>query len=251
MYAKIDSKVLFMKQLVLIRHGQSLWNAENKFTGWVDSSLSQRGIQEAIKAGKLIKEFDLDIQIAFTSFLSRAIDTLNILLKEINKSNLIVNKTWNLNERHYGSLTGLNKEETKKEIGESQFLKYRRSWETAPPPIQKNDKNILLYGSLNKTIPEDKIPLTESLKDTYNRVIKYYKSEIIDNLSKNNAIIIAAHGNSLRALCKYLFQISDFEINSLEIPTGNPMIINFKDNLKIDNALYLDKDRAKPILRFD
>ena len=240
-----------MKQLVLIRHGQSLWNAENKFTGWVDSSLSQRGIKEAIKAGKLIKEFDLDIQIAFTSFLSRAIDTLNILLKEINKSNLIVNKTWNLNERHYGSLTGLNKEETKKEIGESLFLKYRRSWEIPPPPIKKNDKNILLYGSLNKTIPEDKIPRTESLKDTYNRVIKYYKSEIIDNLSNNNAIIIAAHGNSLRALCKYLFQISDEKINSLEIPTGNPMIINLKDNLKIDSALYLDKKRAQPIISFD
>ena len=240
-----------MKQLVLIRHGQSLWNAENKFTGWVDSPLSQRGIQEAIKAGKLIKEFDLDIQIAFTSFLSRAINTLNILLKEINKSNLRVNKTWNLNERHYGSLTGLNKEETKKEIGESLFLKYRRSWETAPPPIKENDKNILQYGSLNKTIPKDKIPCTESLKDTYNRVIKYYKSEIIDNLSNYNAIIIAAHGNSLRALCKYLFQISDEKINSLEIPTGNPMIINLKDNLKIDHALYLDKERAKPILSFD
>ena len=240
-----------MKQLVLIRHGQSLWNAENKFTGWVDSSLSQRGIKEAIKAGKLIKEFDLDIQIAFTSFLSRAIDTLNILLKEINKSNLIVNKTWNLNERHYGSLTGLNKEETKKEIGESLFLKYRRSWEISPPPIKKNDKNILLYGSLNKTVPEDKIPRTESLKDTYNRVIKYYKSEIINNLSNNNAIIIAAHGNSLRALCKYLFQISDEKINSLEIPTGNPMIINLKDNLKIDSALYLDKKRAQPIISFD
>ena len=240
-----------MKQLVLIRHGQSLWNAENKFTGWVDSPLSQRGIQEAIKAGKLIKEFDLDIQIAFTSFLSRAINTLNILLKEINKSNLTVNKTWNLNERHYGSLTGLNKEETKKEIGDSLFLKYRRSWETAPPPIKENDKNILQYGSLNKTIPKDKIPCTESLKDTYNRVIKYYKSEIIDNLSNYNAIIIAAHGNSLRALCKYLFQISDEKINSLEIPTGNPMIINLKDNLKIDHALYLDKERAKPILSFD
>ncbi len=240
-----------MKQLVLIRHGQSLWNAENKFTGWVDSSLSQRGIKEAIKAGKLIKEFDLDFKIAFTSFLSRAVDTLNILLKEINKSNLIVNKTWKLNERHYGSLTGLNKEKTKKEIGESLFLKYRRSWEIAPPPIKKNDKNILLYGSLNKTIPEDKIPRTESLKDTYNRVIKYYKSEIIDNLSNNNAIIIAAHGNSLRALCKYLFQISDEKINSLEIPTGNPMIINLKDNLKIDSALYLDKERAQPIVSFD
>ncbi len=240
-----------MKQLVLIRHGQSLWNAENKFTGWVDSSLSERGIQEAIKAGKLIKEFDVDIQVAFTSFLSRAIDTLNLLLKELNKRHLIINKTWKLNERHYGSLTGLNKEDTKKEVGESLFLKYRRSWDTAPPPINKNDKNISLYGSLNKKTPKDKIPFTESLKDTYDRVIEYYNTQIIDYLSSNNAIIISAHGNSLRALCKYLFKISDEEINSLEIPTGNPMIINFKNNLKIDNALYLDKDRAKPIVSFD
>ena len=240
-----------MKQLVLIRHGQSLWNAENRFTGWVDSPLSKRGIQEAMKAGKLIKDFDVDIQIAFTSFLSRAIDTLNLLLKELNKSNLIVNKTWSLNERHYGSLTGLNKEETEKEIGECLFLKYRRSWDTAPPPIKNNDKNILLYGKLNKNIPEDKIPCTESLKDTYARVIEYYESKIVDYLSNNKAIIISAHGNSLRALCKNLFKISDDNINSLEIPTGNPMIINFTDQLRIDNATYLDKERAKPIINFD
>ena len=237
-----------MKKLVLIRHGQSLWNAENKFTGWVNSPLSERGIQEAIKAGKLIKVFNIDIEVAFTSFLSRAIDTLNLLLKELDKSHLIVNKTWYLNERHYGSLTGLNKEKTKQKIGESLFLKYRRSWDIAPPPIKKTDKNIMLYGSLNKNIPEDKVPNTESLKDTYNRVIKYYNETIIDILLKNNVVIIAAHGNSLRALCKYLFKISDEEINTLEIPTGNPMIINLKDNLKINNALYLDKKRAKPIV---
>lgn len=240
-----------MKRLILIRHGQSLWNAENKFTGWVNSPLSERGIQEAIKAGKLIKVFNIDIEVAFTSFLSRAIDTLNLLLKELDKSHLIVNKTWYLNERHYGSLTGLNKEKTKQKIGESLFLKYRRSWDIAPPPIKKTDKNIMLYGSLNKNIPEDKVPNTESLKDTYNRVIKYYNETIIDILLKNNVVIIAAHGNSLRALCKYLFKISDENINSLEIPTGNPMTINFKDNLGIDNAMYLDKERAKPIINLD
>ena len=240
-----------MKQLILIRHGQSLWNAENRFTGWVDSSLSEQGIQEAIKAGKLIKEFNIDVAVAFTSFLSRAIDTLNLLLKELDKSDLIVNKTWYLNERHYGSLTGLNKEETKQKIGESLFLKYRRSWDIAPPPMEKNDKNISLFGSLNKTISENKVPNTESLKDTYDRVIKYYNQTISDIFKKNNVVIIAAHGNSLRALCKYLFKISDEEINSLEIPTGNPMIINFLDNLKIDKAKYLDKERAKPINNFD
>ena len=236
-----------MKRLILIRHGQSLWNAENRFTGWVDSPLSERGIQEAIKAGRLIKEFNIDIEEAFTSFLSRAIDTLNFLLKELDKNNLIINKTWYLNERHYGSLTGLNKEETKQKIGESLFLKYRRSWDIAPPPMEKNNKNISLFGSLNKTIPKNKVPNTESLKNTYDRVIKYYNQTISDIFKKKNVVIIAAHGNSLRALCKYLFKISDEEINSLEIPTGNPMIINFLDNLKIDNATYLDKERAKPI----
>ena len=238
---------MIMKRLILIRHGQSLWNAENRFTGWVDSPLSERGIQEAIKAGRLIKEFNIDIEEAFTSFLSRAIDTLNFLLKELDKNNLIINKTWYLNERHYGSLTGLNKEETKQKIGENLFLKYRRSWDIAPPPMEKNNKNISLFGSLNKTIPVDKVPNTESLKDTHDRVIKYYNETISNIFKKNNVVIIVAHGNSLRALCKYLFKISDEEINSLEIPTGNPMIINFLDNLKIDNATYLDKERAKPI----
>jgi len=240
-----------MKQIILIRHGQSLWNAENKFTGWVDSPLSERGIQEAVKAGKLIKEFKVDVGVAFTSFLSRAIDTLNLLLKELDKSDFIVNKTWCLNERHYGSLTGLNKEETKQKIGESLFLKYRRSWDIAPPRIEKNDKNTSLFGSLNKTIPEDKIPNTESLKDTYNRVVEYYNKTIIDSLLKNDAVIIAAHGNSLRALCKNLFKISDIEINNLEIPTGNPMVINFSENMRAVNAKYLDKERAKPIINID
>ena len=240
-----------MKRLILIRHGQSLWNAENRFTGWVDSPLSERGIQEAIKAGRLIKEFNIDIEEAFTSFLSRAIDTLNFLLKELDKNNLIINKTWYLNERHYGSLTGLNKEETKQKIGESLFLKYRRSWDIAPPPMEKNNKNISLFGSLNKTIPVDKVPNTESLKDTHDRVIKYYNETISNIFKKNNVVIIVAHGNSLRALCKYLFKISDEEINSLEIPTGNPMMINFLENMTVDNAKYLDKERAKPLINID
>ena len=240
-----------MNRLILIRHGQSLWNAENRFTGWVDSPLSERGIQEAIKAGRLIKEFNIDIEEAFTSFLSRAIDTLNFLLKELDKNNLIINKTWYLNERHYGSLTGLNKEETKQKIGESLFLKYRRSWNIAPPPMEKNNKNISLFGTLNKTIPVDKVPKTESLKDTHDRVIKYYNETISNIFKKNNIVIIVAHGNSLRALCKYLFKISDEEINSLEIPTGNPMIINFLENMTVDNAKYLDKERAKPLININ
>ena len=239
-----------MYRLLLIRHGQSLWNAENRFTGWVDSPLSERGIQEAIKAGRLIKEFNIDIEEAFTSYLSRAVDTLNFLLKELDKNNLVINKTWYLNERHYGSLTGLNKEETRQKIGESLFLKYRRSWDIAPPPMKKNNKNISLFGSLNKTIPVDKVPNTESLKDTHDRVIKYY-NETISNVFKKKVVLIVAHGNSLRALCKYLFKISDEEINSLEIPTGNPMMINFLKDMVVDNARYLDKERAKPLINID
>ena len=165
----------------------------------MDSPLSERGIQEAIKAGKLIKKFNVNIEVAFTSFLSRAINTLNLLLKELNKKDLLVNKTWYLNERHYGSLTGLNKEETKRKIGESLFLKYRRSWDIAPPKMKKNDKNISLFGNLNKNIPNAKIPFTEALKDTYDRVIRYYDNEIVDCILNNNAIIIVADGNSLRA----------------------------------------------------
>jgi 2,3-bisphosphoglycerate-dependent phosphoglycerate mutase len=164
---------------------------------------------------------------------------------------LIINKTWYLNERHYGSLTGLNKEETKQKIGESLFLKYRRSWDISPPPMEKNNKNISLFGSLNKTISVDKVPNTESLKDTYDRVIKYYNETISNIFKTNDVVIIVAHGNSLRALCKYLFKISDEEINSLEIPTGNPMMINFLENMIVDNAKYLDKERAKPLINND
>ena len=240
-----------MKRLILIRHGQSVWNAENKFTGWVDTPLSKQGISEAKKAGDLIKKHNVSIDTAFTSYLSRAIDTLNILLGKIKDNNLTVNKSWHLNERHYGSLTGLNKTETKDKLGDSLFLQYRRSWSIAPPPISDNENNIISYGKLNQTISADKIPKTESLKDTYKRVIEYYSTRIIDHLVDDKTIIITAHGNSLRALCKYLFKISNEAINNLEIPTGNPMIINLLSDFSIDTAFYLDKSRAKPLINID
>ena len=235
-----------MKRLILIRHGQSIWNAENRFTGWVDSPLSEQGIEEAKKAGALIKQFNVNINAAFTSYLSRAINTLNFLLEEIENKKLLIKKSWYLNERHYGSLTGLNKIETKKKLGESLFFQYRRSWDISPPPL--NNKSILSYGKLNETIPSENIPKTESLKDTYERVIKYYTNKIKAHLADDKTIIIAAHGNSLRALCKYLFKISNEAINSLEIPTGNPMIINLLSDFSIDDAFYLDKTRSKPLI---
>ena len=236
-----------MSKLILTRHGQSIWNAENRFTGWVDVDLSEQGILEAKNSGKLIKNLNINIDVSYTSFLKRAIKTLTVILEE-NNLELELNTSWELNERQYGSLTGLNKEETKKQIGEEQFKKYRRSWDVSPPPLSENDKNQSLFSPLNTSIPQGLIPLTESLKDTYNRVIPFFESKIKPELQKNKNIIITAHGNSLRALCKKLFNISDQKINELEIPTGNPLIIEFDQNLSVKDIQYLDKSREKSII---
>ena len=236
-----------MSILILTRHGQSVWNAENKFTGWVDVDLSEKGILEAQKSGQLIKNLNINIDVSYTSFLKRAIKTLTTILQE-NGLELKFNTSWELNERHYGSLTGLNKEETKKKIGEEQFKKYRRSWDIPPPPMAENEKALSLFSPLNASIPVGMIPFTESLKDTYGRVIPYYEKEIQKHFKENKNVLISAHGNSIRALCKYLFKISDVKINELEIPTGNPLIIEFDNNLKIQKYHYLDENRTKPII---
>ena len=234
-----------MVKLILIRHGQSLWNAENKFTGWADSALSSKGKIEAKQAGIFLK--NKNIEVCFTSMLTRAINTLEILLKELENNEIKTIKAWELNERHYGSLTGLNKAETKKKLGDSMFLNYRRSWDIAPPKIDTDSPYLKNYSKLNYLIPNDKIPRTESLKDTYNRVIKFYNDNIFSLIKSNKTVLIAAHGNSLRALCKYLFNISNEKINKLEIPTGNPMIIDFSNSLEVQDAYYMDEKRAMPI----
>ena len=236
-----------MSKLILTRHGQSVWNADNKFTGWVDVDLSDKGREEAKKSGELLNKLNIKIDISYTSYLKRAIETLTIILKSIGLS-MKFNTAWELNERHYGSLTGLNKEETKKKIGEEQFKRYRRSWDIAPPPMAKDSKYLENFSPLNSGIPQNKIPLTESLKNTYDRVVPYYDIEINKNLKNGKNILISAHGNSLRALCKYLFKISDTKINELEIPTGNPLIIEFDNQLKIQKYYYLDDSRAKNII---
>ena len=236
-----------MSKLILTRHGQSIWNAENRFTGWVDVGLSEQGILEARKSGVLIRNLNTNIDISYTSFLKRAIKTLTVILEE-NNLELELNTSWEINERHYGSLTGLNKEETKKKIGEEQFKKYRRSWDVSPPPMPEGDKNQSLFSPLNASIPEGMIPFTESLKDTYNRVVPFFESKIKPDLQNNKNIIIAAHGNSLRALCKKLFNISNQKINELEIPTGNPLVIEFDQSLEVKDIKYLDKSREKPII---
>ncbi len=236
-----------MSILILTRHGQSIWNADNKFTGWVDVDLSDKGREEAKKSGELLNKLNIKIDISYTSYLKRAIETLTIILKSIGLS-MKFNTAWELNERHYGSLTGLNKEETKKKIGEEQFKRYRRSWDIAPPPMAEDSKYLENFSPLNGGIPKNKIPLTESLKSTYDRVVPYYDIEINKNLKNGKNILISAHGNSLRALCKYLFKISDTKINELEIPTGNPLIIEFDNQLKIQKYYYLDDTRAKNII---
>ena len=236
-----------MSHLILVRHGQSLWNLENRFTGWVDVELSKNGREEASKAGKLIKNLKIDFGMFYTSYLKRANETLNIILKEINVENNKVVKAWELNERHYGNLTGLNKDEMKKKLSEEKVHQLRRSWDIPPEKLDRNSPYHPLNNIIYKDIPKNLIPDTESLKDTYDRVIPYYKTYIKENI-KNN-VLISAHGNSIRALCKFLFNLDNKDISKLEIPTGNPLILKF-ENGKIISANYLDKERSKNLIIF-
>ena len=234
-----------MGKLIAIRHGQSTWNAENRFTGWVDVDLSEKGMQEAEKSGKLLQELNLNFDMCFTSYLKRAIKTLEMILKVLGKDNKYT-KAWELNERHYGALTGLNKAETKKKLGEEQFNKYRRSWDIPPPSLDKNSEYSSHKNSLYKDL--NNIPDTESLKNTYDRVVPYFEEHIKNHLKQNKNVILSAHGNSIRALGKKIFNISDKNINLLEIPTGNPLMIDFNNLGKVSDAKYLDESRKTKII---
>ncbi len=236
-----------MSHLILVRHGQSVWNLEKRFTGWVDVELTAKGKLEACKAGELIKELNIDINHYYCSYQKRAIETLNLILNTLRIKNNSVVKAWEFNERNYGSLTGLNKEEMKKALGNKKVHEFRRSWNIAPEPLNKNNPYHPLNIEAYKDIPKSLIPDTESLKDTYERVIPYYKKNILPLLNEN--IIISAHGNSLRSLCKCIFKIDNNEISKLEIPTGNPLVLNY-NNKKLISARYLDKERAKDLLIF-
>ena len=235
-----------MNYLILVRHGQSVWNLENKFTGWVDVDLNDNGRAQAKKSGELIKRKQINIDLYYSSFQLRAINTLKIIQEKLDDYKN-VKSAWQLNERHYGSLTGLNKDEMKKELGEEKVHQFRRSWDLRPDPLDKNSTYHPININTYKDIPIDKIPDTESLKDTYERVIKYYSEDIENNL-KNKNILISAHGNSLRSLCKYLFKLDNKKISKLEIPTGNPLFIEFDGDNKILNCEYLDSERAKDLL---
>ena len=235
-----------MSNLILIRHGQSVWNLEKKFTGWVDIELTEKGKQEAKKAGELIRQTNIKIDEYFSSLQIRANDTLKIIQKSLNDERDF-RRAWELNERHYGVLTGLNKLEMSKKLGEDKVYQFRRSWDLRPEPLDKKSPYHPLNIEIYKNIPTQDIPDTESLKDTYERVTKYFKSQI-ENKIKNRNILISAHGNSIRALCKYLFKLNENQIAKLEIPTGNPLLININENLKIQVCKYLDKERAKDLV---
>ena len=237
-----------MSYLILIRHGQSEWNLENRFTGWVDVDLTQNGKLEAEKAGYLIKKTNIKIDYYYSSFQLRANHTLKIIQQILNDEKKFL-KAWELNERHYGVLTGLNKIEMGQKLGEEKVLQFRRSWNLRPDPLDKKSKFHPLNIDTYKNIPKEKIPDTESLKDTYERVVNYYLLEIKNKIEKGN-ILISAHGNSIRALCKYLLNINEDQISKLEIPTGNPLLLDIDENQKIHSCKYLDQDRSKDLLVF-
>ena len=235
-----------MSFLILVRHGQSTWNLEKRFTGWVDVDLTDKGKLEAEKAGTLIREKKINIDTYYSSLQLRAKNTLKIIQKTLNDEKKFT-EAWQLNERHYGALTGLNKEETSKKLGEKKVHEFRRSWDIRPEPLDKKSPLHPVNIDIYKELPKEIIPNTESLKDTYKRVVTFYESNIKKQLINNN-VLISAHGNSIRALCKYLFNLDDEQISKLEIPTGNPLILKMDNKYNISNCEYLDQDRSKDLL---
>jgi 2,3-bisphosphoglycerate-dependent phosphoglycerate mutase len=227
-----------MPTLVLIRHGQSAWNLENRFTGWWDVEVTEKGVEEARAAGRLMKEKGLDFDLCFTSLQSRAIKTLNLALEEMGRLWLPVEKDWQLNERHYGGLTGLNKAETAARHGDEQVRIWRRSFDIPPPPMEEGSEYDL---SADRRYAGIQVPRAESLKDTIARVLPYWESRIAPALQRGQRVIISAHGNSLRALVKHLSQIPDDEITGLEIPTGQPIVYQLADDLSATDRYYLSE----------
>ena len=228
-----------MPSLVLLRHGQSQWNLENRFTGWWDVDLSERGIEEASTAGRLLRARGLDFDCCFTSVLTRAIRTLDLVLHAMDRSWLPVTKDWCLNERHYGGLTGLNKAEMTAQVGADQVKIWRRSFDIPPPPLPADSPYVV---SGDRRYARLQVPASESLKDTIARVLPYYESEIVPVLLAGKRVLVAAHGNSLRALEKHLSHISDTDIVGLEIPTGEPIVYDLNDDLSVKRRYYLSDE---------
>lgn len=228
-----------MIKLVLVRHGQSIWNLENKFTGWTDVELSEQGIQEAIAAGIVLKEKNFSFDIAYTSVLKRANDTLDYILKELNETDIPIKYSYKLNERHYGALQGLNKAETSQKYGKEQVGLWRRSADVRPPELRVDDPRYPGNDPKYSKLSESEIPKTENLMDTIKRVLEYWNSDIKESLLENKKVIIVAHGNSLRGLMKYLDNMTDEEIIKLELETGNPICYELDENLKPIKHYYL------------
>ncbi len=226
-------------KILLLRHGESQWNLENRFTGWFDADLTKKGQIEAREAGLLLKESQFKFDLVLTSYLRRSINTCKICLKELNNDNVMVSSNWRLNERHYGNLQGLNKTETAKKYGYEQVQVWRRSYNTPPPPMNENDdrhpSKDLLYSEVDKEL----LPSSESLKDTVKRVMPVINDVIIPEIKNNKKIMIVAHGNSLRAIIKVLKEVSDQDIVSLNIPTGAPYVLEIDSNLKVVKDYYL------------
>lgn len=228
-----------MKKIVLLRHGESTWNQENRFTGWTDVDLTPQGIQEAQSAGRLLREHGFAFDIAYTSVLKRAIRTLWIVLDEMDQMWVPIQHTWRLNERHYGALQGLNKAETAAQYGDEQVLIWRRSYDVRPPALTVDDTRYAGADPRYKNLSDNDIPVTECLKDTVARFLPYWNTTIAPQVQAGKSVIIAAHGNSLRALVKYLDNISDEDILNCNIPTGVPLVYELDDNLKPIKNYYL------------
>lgn len=228
-----------MTKLVLLRHGESIWNRENRFTGWTDVDLSPKGITEAEKAGEILKKEGFSFDIAYTSLLKRAIRTLWITLDVMDLMWISVRRSWRLNERHYGALQGLDKKDTAAKYGEEQVHKWRRSYNTSPPPLEKTDPRYPGNETKYKHLSEEQLPLSESLKNTVARAVPYWHETISADIRAGKHIIVAAHGNSLRALVKHLDRISDSDISNLDIPTGIPLVYEMNDTLQPVRHYYL------------
>ena len=232
-----------MHKLVLLRHGESQWNLENRFTGWTDVDLSEKGIQEATSSGEILKESGFEFDLAYSSLLLRAHRTMDICLKEMGISDIPLKYNWRLNERHYGTLQGLNKVKTVQKYGDEQVLTWRRSYNTPPPPLRINDERHPRFDNSYDNLNENQLPASESLKDTVGRFLPYWHETIAPSIQSGKKVLIVAHGNSLRALVKYLDDISEEEIIGLNIPTGIPLVYELDDQLSPIKHYYLgDQD---------
>lgn len=228
-----------MKRIVLLRHGESTWNKENRFTGWTDVDLTEKGIQEASKAGEYLKKEGFAFDKAYTSYLKRAVKTLNGVLDKLDQDWIPVEKNWRLNEKHYGDLQGLNKSETAEKYGDEQVLIWRRSFDVAPNPLGEDDQRNPRFEARYAQVPDKELPRTESLKDTIDRILPYWKEVIFPNLKTANELLVVAHGNSLRGIIKYLKNISDEDIINLNLPTAVPYVFEFDDNMKLVKDYFL------------